>query len=149
MRACVQRVREASVTIGGEVVGRIRKGLLVLLGVGQEDTEVDVHYLADKLVQLRVFDDDAGKMNLSLTDVGAAMLIVSQFTLYGDCRQGRRPGYSHAAPPAVAEKLYEAFVAAVGAKGIKVETGRFRAMMDVALINDGPVTLLLDSQKLF
>jgi len=125
MRACVQRVREASVTISGEVVGRIGQGMLVLLGVGQEDSEADVHYLADKLIHLRVFEDDAGKMNLSLTDIGGAMLVVSQFTLYGDCRQGRRPGFSHAAAPAVAEKLYEAFVTAVGAAGIKVETGRF------------------------
>lgn len=146
MRACVQRVSEASVTVDGQTIGRIGQGLLVLLGVAQNDTIDDVRYLADKLVGLRVFEDAAGKMNLALPDVGGAMLIVSQFTLLGDCRKGRRPSYIQAAPPELAEQLYESFVAAVGAQGISVATGRFRADMKVALINDGPVTLLLDTR---
>lgn len=149
MRACVQRVTEASVTVGDELVGKIGAGLLVLLGVGHGDTEDDVRYLADKLLGLRIFDDAAGKMNLALTDVGGAMLVVSQFTLFGDCRQGRRPGYSDAAPPDLAERLYERVVATVRERGVTVATGRFRAMMRVALVNDGPVTLLIDSKKLF
>ena len=149
MRACIQRVREASVTVDGDLIGRIGTGLLVLLGVGQDDTDADVHYLAEKIVGLRIFSDGDGKMNLALPDVGGSMLVVSQFTLYGDCRQGRRPGYSHAALPALAEQLYEAFVAAVRARNVAVETGRFRADMQVALVNDGPVTLLVDSKKLF
>ncbi|MFO0867558.1 MAG: D-aminoacyl-tRNA deacylase [Pirellulales bacterium] len=147
MRACVQRVREASVTVGGEVVGRIAQGLVVLLGVARDDRDEDARYLADKIIGLRIFDDQAGKMNLSVAEIGGGLLVVSQFTLWGDCRKGRRPSYGDAAPPEVAEPLYETFVAAVGAARLPVATGRFRAEMLVALINDGPVTLWLDSRK--
>jgi D-tyrosyl-tRNA(Tyr) deacylase len=149
MRAVVQRVSAASVTVAGEVVGRIGRGLLVLLGVAQDDTEEDMRQLAEKCIDLRIFEDEAGKMNLSLAESGGAMLVVSQFTLLGDCRKGRRPSFIAAAPPELAERLYEAFVAAVAARGIATATGRFRAMMQVALVNDGPVTILLDSRKLF
>ena len=149
MRACVQRVTQASVTIAGEVVGRIEQGLLVLLGVAGGDVATDANYLAEKIVGLRIFEDDAGKMNRSLIDVGGAMLVVSQFTLLGDCRSGRRPGFSDAATPETAVALYESFVAEVRKLGVPVETGRFRENMAVALVNDGPVTLLLDSRKLF
>jgi len=149
MRAVVQRVSRGSVTIAGETVGRIEAGMLVLLGVAGGDGATDVAYLADKLVGLRIFEDDAGKMNRSLLDVGGAMLVVSQFTLLGDCRGGRRPGFSDAAPPNQAVPLYEAFVAEVRRRGIVVETGRFREHMHVELVNDGPVTLLVDSRKLF
>ncbi len=149
MRACVQRVRQASVTIAGEVTGNIDRGLLVLLGITHEDTDADARYLADKIAGLRIFEDDAGKMNRSLEDVGGGMLVVSQFTLLGDCRKGRRPSFIDAAPPELAERLYETFLAAVAAGGIPVATGQFRAQMDVALVNDGPVTLLLDSKRLF
>ena len=148
MRACVQRVTQASVTIAGEVVGRIEQGLLVLLGVAGGDVATDANYLAEKIVGLRIFEDDAGKMNRSLLDVGGAMLVVSQFTLLGDCRSGRRPGFSDAATPETAVALYESFVAEVRKLGVPVETGRFRENMAVALVNDGPVTLLLDSRKL-
>ena len=147
MRAVLQRVSRASVTVDGEVVGQIGRGLLVLLGVEQDDTEADAHQLADKTIQLRIFDDADGKMNLSLAEVGGAMLVVSQFTLLGDCRKGRRPSFIGAAPPELAEKLYETFVAAVGVQGIPVATGQFRAMMQVELVNDGPVTMLLDSRQ--
>jgi D-tyrosyl-tRNA(Tyr) deacylase len=147
MKAVLQRVSRASVTVGGEVVGQIGRGLLVLLGVEQGDTEADAHQLADKTIQLRIFDDADGKMNLPLTEVGGAMLVVSQFTLLGDCRKGRRPSFVDAAPPEIAEKLYETFVAAVGVQGIPVATGKFRAMMQVELVNEGPVTMLLDSRK--
>jgi D-tyrosyl-tRNA(Tyr) deacylase len=149
MRACIQRVRQASVTVGGEVVGQIDRGLLVLLGVATDDTPEDAWQLAEKICQLRIFDDDAGKMNWSLEEVGGAMLVVSQFTLLGDCRKGRRPSFIQAASSPVGERLYESFVAAVSQRGIEVETGRFRAHMDVALVNDGPVTILLDSGRLF
>lgn len=149
MRACVQRVSQASVTVDGQVVGRIERGLLVLLGVSGEDTEHDARQLADKICGLRIFEDADGKMNLSLEEIGGAMLVVSQFTLYGDCRKGRRPSFTAAAPPALAEQLYNTFIAAVGVRGLRVETGLFRAHMHVALINDGPVTLLLDSRKVF
>ena len=149
MRAVVQRVSRSRVTVAGEVIGSIGKGMLVLLGVEQDDTEQDSHTLADKLIGLRIFDDDEGKMNLSLTDIGGEMLVVSQFTLLGDCRKGRRPSFVAAAAPEKANELYEAFVAAVAVQGIRVATGRFRAMMDVELVNDGPVTLLLDSRKRF
>jgi D-tyrosyl-tRNA(Tyr) deacylase len=149
MRAVVQRVTRASVTIDGQIVGEIGRGLVVLLGVEQGDTESDAQQLADKSVQLRIFDDAEGKMNLSLTDVVGAMLVVSQFTLLGDCRKGRRPSFIQAAAPEVAERLYETFVAAVGVQGIPVATGRFRAMMDVELVNEGPVTILLDSKRKF
>lgn len=149
MRACIQRVTRASVTIDGTVVGQIDGGMLVLLGVAGGDTADDAAYLADKLVDLRIFEDADGKMNLSLADVGGAMLVVSQFTLLGDCRKGRRPGFSDAAPPETAVALYEAFVADVRSRGVRVETGRFREHMAVALVNDGPVTLLVDSRKAF
>ena len=145
----MQRVRQASVTVGGEVVGEIGRGLLVLLGVGNDDGVNDSRQLADKICGLRIFEDDAGKMNRSLDEIGGAMLVISQFTLFGDCRKGRRPSFTQAAAPETAEPLYETFVAAVGVKGIQVETGVFQAQMDVALVNDGPVTLLLDSRKLF
>lgn len=149
MRACIQRVTRAAVHIGAETVGAIDRGLLVLLGVAAGDTDVDARLLADKAAQLRVFEDDQQRMNLSLLDIQGAMLVISQFTLLGDCRKGRRPAFTSAAPPEVANELYEAFVAAVATHGINVETGRFRAMMQVELVNDGPVTLLLDSKKLF
>jgi D-tyrosyl-tRNA(Tyr) deacylase len=147
MRACVQRVTEAAVTIAGEEVGRIARGLVVLLGVAGDDTDADVAQLADKISGLRIFNDEAGKMNLALADVGGAMLVVSQFTLLGDCSRGRRPSFIAAAPPELAERLYEAFVAKVRAAGIQVATGRFRADMQVSLVNDGPVTLLLDTKQ--
>lgn len=147
MRAVVQRVTRAQVSVAGDVVGRIDHGLLVLLGVEAGDTEADAQQLADKLVPLRIFDDPAGKMNLSLVDVRGGMLVVSQFTLLGDCRKGRRPSFIQAAPPEVAERLYETFVAAVGVQGIVVATGKFRASMQVELVNDGPVTLIVDSKK--
>jgi D-aminoacyl-tRNA deacylase len=149
MRAVVQRVSQASVTIAGEVVGRIDAGLMVLLGVAAGDAETDAVYLAQKIVGLRIFEDEAGKMNLAVRDVGGAMLVVSQFTLLGDCRGGRRPGFSDAAPPEQAVALYETFVAEVRKQEVRVETGRFREHMEVALVNDGPVTMLLDSRKLF
>jgi D-aminoacyl-tRNA deacylase len=146
MKACVQRVREASVTVDAEVVGQIGSGLLVLLGVATEDTEEDARQLAAKIAGLRIFEDDQGKMNLALADVGGAMLVVSQFTLLGDCRKGRRPAFTAAAPPELAEQLYEVFVKRVRLEQIPVATGRFRAHMHVALVNDGPVTLLLDTR---
>lgn len=149
MRACVQRVSQASVTVAGKIVGRIGRGLLVLLGVAGEDTDDDARQLADKLCGLRIFEDDDGKMNRSLEEIRGEMLVVSQFTLFGDCRKGRRPSFTQAAPPELAERLYETFVATVGVRGLRVETGQFRAHMDVALVNDGPVTLLLDTTKLF
>jgi len=149
MRACVQRVCCASVTVDAETVGEIGPGLVVLLGVADGDTEADVRYLADKIASLRIFEDDAGKMNLSVQEIGGAMLVVSQFTLLGDCRKGRRPSFIQAAPPESAEQLYETFVAAIQTQGIQVATGTFRAMMQVSLVNDGPVTMLLDSKKLF
>ncbi len=146
MRACVQRVSSAQVVVDGEIVGQIRTGLLVLLGVAAGDDESDVKTLADKLVGLRVFNDTAGKMNLALGDVAGGMLVVSQFTLLGDCSHGRRPSFTAAAPPDVAERLYEAFVARVRELGIMVATGKFRQHMDVTLTNDGPVTLLVESK---
>mgnify|MGYP002622475370 CR=1 FL=1 len=149
MRAVVQRVSSASVTVDGEVVGRIGLGFLVLLGVAQDDEQSDVVYTAQKLIGLRVFEDDDGKMNRSIAEVGGAMLIVSQFTLYGDCRKGRRPSFVAAAPPEKADSLYRQVVAEVRGQGIAVETGRFQAMMQVELVNDGPVTLLIDSRKGF
>jgi D-tyrosyl-tRNA(Tyr) deacylase len=145
MRACVQRASEAQVIAAGEVAGRIGAGLVVLLGVGAADTEEDAVWLADKVVGLRVFPDENDQMNRSLADAGGAMLVVSQFTLYGNCRHGRRPSFTEAALPAVAEPLYEAFVARARAAGIRVETGRFREHMQVSLVNDGPVTLWIDT----
>jgi D-tyrosyl-tRNA(Tyr) deacylase len=149
MRAVVQRVSRASVTVEGEFVGSIGRGFLVMLGVGQDDGAGEAEHLAEKVAGLRVFEDEAGKMNLSLAETGGSCLVVSQFTLYGDCRKGRRPSFVAAAPPEQAERLYEVFVEAVRAQGIAVETGRFRRHMDVELVNDGPVTLLLDSGKAF
>ncbi len=149
MRAVVQRVASASVTVAGEVVGAIEHGLLVLLGVRADDTQVDVTYTASKVIGLRIFEDADGKMNLSLAEAGGAMLVVSQFTLYGDCRKGRRPSFIEAARPECASALYESFCAEVRGQGIHVETGRFQQQMDVALVNDGPVTLLIDSRKAF
>jgi D-tyrosyl-tRNA(Tyr) deacylase len=147
MRACVQRVSEASVTVDGAMTGRIGRGLVVLLGVGGGDGEEEVNWLAEKVVGLRVFEDDAGKMNRSLAEVGGAMLVVSQFTLYGDCRRGRRPSFTAAAPPELAERLYEAFVARVREAGVEVATGVFREHMWVSLVNDGPVTLWIDTAE--
>lgn len=149
MRAVVQRVSSASVTVDGQIVGQIARGFLVLLGVAQDDEQTDVVYTAQKLIGLRVFEDDDGKMNRSLQEVGGAMLIVSQFTLYGDCRKGRRPSFIEAAPPEKADALYRQVVAEVRGQGISVETGKFQAQMEVALVNDGPVTLLIDSRKAF
>lgn len=149
MRAIVQRVSRASVTVGGEVVGRIDRGLLVLLGVGQADTEVDADYLVEKVTGLRIFEDENEKMNLSVQDVGGAVLAVSQFTLYGDVRKGKRPSFDAAARPDRAKELYEYFVAKIRDRGLRCETGVFQAMMQVDLVNDGPVTIMLDSQKLF
>ncbi len=146
MRACVQRVSSASVTIDRQIVGQIDHGLLVLLGVAVDDTDADAFQLATKIAGLRIFEDDEGKMNRSLTDVGGAMLVVSQFTLLGDCRKGRRPNFTAAAPPELAERLYEAFVDRVREENITVATGRFRQHMHVALVNDGPVTLWLDTR---
>ena len=145
MRACVQRVSEANVVVDGQTVGEIGRGLLVLLGVAAGDTDAQAQMLADKVSGLRIFEDEAGKMNLALADVGGAMLVVSQFTLLGDCRKGRRPSFINAASPELAERLYELFVSEVLAKGIAVATGKFRASMQVSLVNDGPVTLLLDT----
>ena len=149
MRACVQRSGEASVTVGGKSVGQIDRGVVVLLGVAQDDTEADARFMADKIVDLRVFEDDEGKMNRSLVDVGGAMLVVSQFTLLGDCRKGRRPSFAHAARPDRAKELYRHFVGLLRGLGLQVATGEFQEMMDVHLTNDGPVNLLIDSSKLF
>jgi D-tyrosyl-tRNA(Tyr) deacylase len=149
VRAVVQRVSRAAVRVDGAVAGEIGRGLVVLLGVGREDGPEDADALAGKVANLRVFDDPAGQMNLSALDVGGAVLVVSQFTLYGDCRRGRRPSYVAAAPPEEAQVLYRRFVAQVGATGLGVAEGVFRAMMQVELVNDGPVTLLLDSKGAF
>jgi D-aminoacyl-tRNA deacylase len=149
MRAVVQRVSRASVTVEGRVVGNIDRGLLVLLGVTHADTEAAADYLAEKIVGLRIFEDDAGKMNLSVADVGGAVLAVSQFTLYGDARKGKRPSFDDAARPEQARKLYENFIERVRALGLHCETGVFQAMMKVELVNGGPVTILLDSEKSF
>lgn len=146
VRAVLQRVTEARVRVAGEVLGETGPGLLVLLGVTQSDTPEQARWLAEKIVGLRVFNDDDGKMNRSVADIGGGVLIVSQFTLYGDCRKGRRPSFIDAAPPEIAIPLYEAFIAAVRSEGIPVATGRFGAMMQVELVNDGPVTLVVDSK---
>lgn len=149
MRACVQRVAEARVRVEGQIVGEIGPGLLVLLGVAADDQPADVHYLVDKITTLRIFEDDDGKMNRSVIDTGGGVLVVSQFTLLGDCRKGRRPGFSGAAPPELAARLYEDFVAETRRVAAQVATGQFREQMRVELVNDGPVTMLLDSRKLF
>jgi D-tyrosyl-tRNA(Tyr) deacylase len=149
MRAVVQRVSRARVTVGDEVVGEIRTGLLVLLGIAKEDQEGDADYLADKIIGLRVFEDDRGRMNRAVGEVGGGVLVVSQFTLYGDVRRGNRPSFDAAAPPAKARSLYEYFVVRIRAAGLRCETGRFQEMMQVDLVNHGPVTILLDSSKAF
>lgn len=149
MRAVVQRVSRARVTVEGEITGEITRGFVVLLGVAEGDTQDDVIYMAQKVVGLRVFEDAEGKMNLGLADIGGAMLVVSQFTLLGDCRKGRRPSFIAAARPDMADALYRSFVAEVQGQGITVATGRFQTHMDVELVNDGPVTLLVDSRKDF
>lgn len=149
MRAIVQRVRHAEVRVKNRVLGKIGHGLLVMVGIGTEDTPQIGRNLAEKIVRLRIFDDKEGRMNLSICDVGGAVLAVSEFTLYGDCRKGRRPNYMNAAPPDEALPLYQSFVESLKALGVRVETGQFRAMMDVELVNDGPVTLLLDSDRTF
>ena len=146
MRAVVQRVKKSSVTANNEVIGRIGRGLLVLLGVAKGDTPSDADYLANKIVNLRIFEDDDAKMNRSLLSINGEMLVVSQFTLLGDCRKGRRPSFVAAAEPRMAAELYEKFVQQVRRLGLTVETGRFQAMMEVTLINDGPVTLVLESR---
>ena len=147
MRIVVQRVREAAVTVDGTVVGSIGRGLLVLLGIEHADARKEADYLVGKTAGLRIFRDEDGKMNRSVTDVGGSVLVVSQFTLYGDCRKGRRPSFVEAAAPAVANALYERFVQRLRATGVAVQTGQFGAMMAVELVNDGPVTLILDSEK--
>ena len=148
MRALLQRVSTASVTVDGQIVGQIGQGLLILLGVGHDDSEAQVKTLVEKIVHLRIFGDDEGKMNRSLLDISGQALVVSQFTLYADTRKGRRPSFVEAAPPAIAENLVERFKTAIAAYGIQVESGIFGAHMDVALVNDGPVTIMLDSEQL-
>ena len=147
MRLVVQRVKSARVEVGSEIVGKINAGLLVFVGVAKADTVQDVEYLVEKLTQLRIFEDKDGKMNVSALEVGAEFLVVSQFTLLGDCRKGRRPSFDAAADPAKGEELYTLFVETLKSSPSKVETGRFRAMMDVHLINDGPVTFVIDSKQ--
>jgi len=149
MRAVVQRVKKAEVRVEGRVMGSVGQGMVVLLGVGRNDTLEDTQSLAEKILNLRIFDDPEGRMNLSLVQAKGQLLCVSQFTLYGDCRKGRRPSYDQAARPDVARALYEAFVASARAGGVTVQTGEFQAMMEVELVNDGPVTLLLDSERVF
>ncbi|MDK8278732.1 D-aminoacyl-tRNA deacylase [Peptostreptococcus anaerobius] len=149
MRAVVQRVTSSSVTVEGETTGKIDKGLMVLLGVADGDTDKDVTYMVDKIVNLRIFEDENDKMNLSLQDIGASLLVVSQFTLLGDCRKGRRPSFIEAARPEIADNLYQKFVDKARSMGIRTETGRFKTHMMVELINDGPVTILVDSNKNF
>ena len=149
MRAVIQRVSQASVVVAAQTVGAIGQGLMVLLGVAQKDTSKDATYLAEKTASLRIFEDDNGKMNRSIEDIDGSILVVSQFTLLGDCRKGRRPGFTDAAPPELAETLYQDYVDALRRKGVTVATGVFRADMQVALVNDGPVTIMLDSRKQF
>jgi len=149
MRAVVQRVKRAEVRVNGRVVGAVGEGMVVLLGVGKEDTQEAAAALADKIVNLRIYDDQQGRMNRSILEIQGGLLCVSQFTLYGDCRKGRRPSYDRAARPDMACRLYEAFVESVRARGITVQTGQFQALMEVELVNDGPVTLVLDSERVF
>jgi D-tyrosyl-tRNA(Tyr) deacylase len=149
VRVVIQRVSEASVTVDQQTVGAIGQGLMVLLGVAQGDTSQEAKSLAEKTAGLRIFEDDAGKMNRSVEEIGGSLLVVSQFTLLGDCRKGRRPGFTDAAQPELADQLYEEYVAALRSRGVNVATGVFRADMQVALVNDGPVTMLLDSRKQF
>jgi D-tyrosyl-tRNA(Tyr) deacylase len=147
MRAVIQRVSRASVRVDDIVQGDIGQGILVLLGIRSDDTKTDLLWLAEKIVHLRIFEDQQGKMNRSLADIGGEMLIISQFTLYGDCRKGRRPGFSSAAAPEIAEPLYHQFIEEVKNRQVRVATGIFQATMEVELVNDGPVTLMLDSEK--
>ncbi len=147
MRAVIQRVKQARVAVANHTVGEIGRGLLTFLGVGREDTREDADYLADKVVNLRIFEDSEGKLNFSLKDIGGEILIVSQFTLYADCRKGRRPSFSLAAEPDLARKLYQYFTSKVKSQGVKVALGEFQAKMEVELINEGPVTILLDSKS--
>lgn len=147
MRAFVQRVRRAEVRVKGKVVGHIDRGMLVLVGIGKDDTAETCRFMAEKILRLRIFDDQEGRMNLDVMEAGGAVLAVSEFTLYGDCRKGRRPSYADAASPEAARPLYDSFVESLKSFGARVETGEFRAMMDVELVNDGPVTLLLDSDR--
>ncbi len=147
MKVVVQRVSKARVTVDDDIVGEIGAGLMLLVGIGQEDGERDLVWMADKLAGLRIFEDDSGKMNLSVEDIKGAILSVSQFTLYGDCRKGKRPNFMAAAKPELAESLYEQFNERLRGRGLKVETGRFGAIMEVSLVNDGPVTLILDSRN--
>ena len=149
MRAVVQRVTRASVTVDGKIVGEIGDGLVVLLGIARDDTRVEAAYLVDKIANLRIFDDEDGKMNVSIKDVNGALLIISQFTLYGDVRRGLRPSWIEAAPAEIAEPLYDFFVRQAKSAIEEVATGKFQAMMQVELVNDGPVTILIDSKKLF
>jgi D-aminoacyl-tRNA deacylase len=149
MRAVIQRVSRARVTVNGQISGEIGHGLLVLLAVGHDDTETDATYFAEKIAGLRIFEDENGKMNRSVQDVGGSVLAVSQFTLYGDVRRGKRPSFDDAAPPEQARHLYEFFVQRIRAAGLRCETGRFQEMMQVELLNEGPVTILLDSKKTF
>jgi D-aminoacyl-tRNA deacylase len=149
VRAVVQRVSRAKVAVEGQITGEIGRGLLVLVGVGQSDSTADAEYLCEKILGLRVFEDENGKMNRSLVDTGGQVLIVSQFTLYGDVRRGKRPSFDAAAPPQQARELYEVFVDRVRTAGVQCETGRFQETMQVELVNEGPVTILLDSTKLF
>jgi len=149
MRAVVQRVKRAEVRVNGRVVGAVGEGMVVLLGVGKEDNLEAAESLAEKIVNLRIYDDEQGRMNRSIAEIQGSLLCVSQFTLYGDCRKGRRPSYDRAARPGMACRLYEAFVESVRARGITVQTGQFQALMEVELVNDGPVTLLLDSERVF
>ena len=146
MRAVIQRVKSSSVAVGDELVGKIGKGLLVLLGIATSDKPDDVNYLADKIIHLRIFEDENHKLNRSLFDMGGEMLVVSQFTLLADCKKGRRPSFVKAAPPVLANELYRQFVECIRQKGVTVKTGRFQTMMEVSLINDGPVTLIVESK---
>lgn len=145
LKAVVQRVSAANVTVDGEIVGEINEGLMILLGITEGDTEKDIEVIVNKLINLRIFEDDEQKMNLSLVDIGGSILSISQFTLYGDVRKGRRPSFSKAAPPEIAEKLYDTFNDYIKSLGVHVETGSFGAMMDVSLTNDGPVTFVIES----
>jgi D-aminoacyl-tRNA deacylase len=149
MRAVIQRVKSAAVTVDGEIVGQVDKGLVVLVGVAKDDGPADVEYMAKKIANLRIFPDQDRLLHFTTAEVGGGVLVVSQFTVFGDCRKGRRPSFDQSAPPELAEKLYEDLVAALVGLGLPVATGRFRAMMEVSLVNDGPVTLLVDSKKLF
>jgi len=149
MRAVVQRVSRAEVSVGPEITGQIKRGLLVLLGVAKDDSEKDADYVVDKITGLRIFEDEAGKMNLDVAAIKGAVLVVSQFTLYGDVRRGKRPSFDAAASPERARELYEYFVQRIRATGLHCETGRFQEMMQVKLVNEGPVTILLDSAKAF